>query len=293
MGLTGFHQNTKHLLQTNKSLHEFAGKRVGIDASGWLHRSAVVHSREYFLGLLGDDKPWCEFVQSMLQMIKRHGLTPIMVFDGPERLPLKDDTRHRRSEKRETAWKEGVALEVTMDVEESKKKFMQAFSVTHDIERDAMALCDELDVPFKIAQYEADVELASLFHNGEIDLVISEDSDLVAYGVSKIIFKLRLSEEFDFLDTDWEYQEDSIKKKGTTILLHPLTDTQKALLATFIGNDYLSNPPKMGIKKVYNLVRECTCFDQMVLGLQKHVDMDEEYYTRAKKVFDLFTTYTV
>lgn len=289
MGLTAFHQNTKHLLQYNKSLSDFKGNRVAIDVSGWIHRSAVVHAREFFLGQLGDEKPWCDFVHQMLRMILDSGLIPVVVFDGPERLPLKKQCSDRRLQKREHALREGIALEVAMDIEESRKKFMQAFTVTTDIEKDVMDLVDELDgVKKVVAVYEADAQIAELFNSGEVDLAISEDSDLVAYGVTNIIFKLRLSGEFEYLDIHQVPPQEFESNRGTIILLHEFTKTQLALLGTFIGNDYLANPPKMGIKKIYNLVKDCTTWDDMVASLKEHVMMDDDYYFHARQVFDLF-----
>jgi exonuclease 1 len=41
-----------------------------------------------------------------------------------------------------------------------------------------------------VAPYEADAQLAYLFIEGKIDVVITEDSDLLAYGVTKVLFKM-------------------------------------------------------------------------------------------------------
>lgn len=41
-----------------------------------------------------------------------------------------------------------------------------------------------------VAPYEADAQLAYLFKNGKVDLIITEDSDLLVYGVTKVFFKM-------------------------------------------------------------------------------------------------------
>ena len=41
-----------------------------------------------------------------------------------------------------------------------------------------------------MAPYEADAQLAYLFKQGKIDLVITEDSDLLLFGASKVFFKM-------------------------------------------------------------------------------------------------------
>jgi exonuclease-1 len=50
-----------------------------------------------------------------------------------------------------------------------------------------------LKVKFVVAPYEADAQLSYLFSKGNIDLVITEDSDLIAFGVTKILFKMDLN----------------------------------------------------------------------------------------------------
>ena len=39
---------------------------------------------------------------------------------------------------------------------------------------------------YVVAPYEADAQMAFLARNGHVDLVITEDSDLVAYGCSQV-----------------------------------------------------------------------------------------------------------
>ncbi|KAL3805656.1 hypothetical protein HJC23_005900 [Cyclotella cryptica] len=45
-------------------------------------------------------------------------------------------------------------------------------------------------LPFLIAPYEADGQLAYLSNNGVVDAIITEDSDLICLGVKRIIYKL-------------------------------------------------------------------------------------------------------
>ncbi len=41
-----------------------------------------------------------------------------------------------------------------------------------------------------VAPYEADAQLAYLYFNGDISAVITEDSDLLTYGVKNVLYKL-------------------------------------------------------------------------------------------------------
>jgi 5'-3' exonuclease len=47
-----------------------------------------------------------------------------------------------------------------------------------------------MNVSFVVAPYEADSQLAFMFNEGIIDFVITEDSDLLVFGVTKVFFKI-------------------------------------------------------------------------------------------------------
>lgn len=50
----------------------------------------------------------------------------------------------------------------------------------------AMQALKHKGVKFVVAPYEADAQMAYLAINGEVDIVITEDSDLLAYGCPKV-----------------------------------------------------------------------------------------------------------
>jgi len=47
-----------------------------------------------------------------------------------------------------------------------------------------------LGVQYVVAPYESDAQLAFLYHTKVIDVVITEDSDLLAFGVDRVLFKM-------------------------------------------------------------------------------------------------------
>ena len=49
-----------------------------------------------------------------------------------------------------------------------------------------------------MAPYEADSQLAYMFQNKQIDIVFSEDSDLVAFGVTEIARQLKMNETIKY-----------------------------------------------------------------------------------------------
>lgn len=44
-----------------------------------------------------------------------------------------------------------------------------------------------------VSPYESDAQLAYLFKKKEIDFVVTEDSDLLAYGVTRVLTKMDLT----------------------------------------------------------------------------------------------------
>ena len=46
----------------------------------------------------------------------------------------------------------------------------------------------DLQVEFIVAPHEADAQLAYLAKEGLVDVVITEDSDLLAYGCERVLF---------------------------------------------------------------------------------------------------------
>ena len=50
-----------------------------------------------------------------------------------------------------------------------------------------------MGIPCVVAPYEADAQLAHMFRTKIIDMVITEDSDLLAFGVTKVFFKMDLA----------------------------------------------------------------------------------------------------
>lgn len=64
-----------------------------------------------------------------------------------------------------------------------------------------------------IAPYEADAQLTYLFKTGKADLICTEDSDLIAYGVTKLLYNLGNDEEGYELDMEGLFYEDDNSDK--------------------------------------------------------------------------------
>jgi 5'-3' exonuclease len=266
-------------------LKEFENKRVAIDISGCIHRSGVVHARDYFLGTL-KHLPWCDYCDGLIHILRENNITPIVVFDGEKRLPEKKNTTDKRRSGHFEAVREAMLLEAEENVEDAQKQWMRAFSVTPEMEKQVMELLERERIQYRVAEHEADFEIGKLFHAGEVDAAISEDSDLFGYGVDKLLFKFKLNGSFEYLDCERSTMHVAKKKRGIDLELSGLTRLQRALIATFCGNDYIHNIPKVGIKKVYSIAKECSTLDEMIQKLG--CEPEDGYFEKARRVFKIF-----
>lgn len=106
-----------------------------------------------------------------------------------------------------------------------------------------------MQVEYIVAPYEADAQLAFMWKTGKADVVITEDSDLIAFGVKKCLYKLNNNGQGVEIDMDQLSQVEEMNFR---------TFTLEMLLITCIlsGCDYLDSIKGIGFKKAHKLVYE-------------------------------------
>lgn len=62
------------------------------------------------------------------------------------------------------------------------KAFSASIDVTPQMAHAFILALKELKVEYYVAPYEADAQLAYLFHTNHVEFVVTEDSDLLAFG---------------------------------------------------------------------------------------------------------------
>ena len=116
-------------------------------------------------------------------------------------------------------------------------------------------------IPFLVAPYEADAQLAFLQLNGYIDLVVTEDSDLIAYGLlTPVLYRLHRNSQ-DSMSTgillrrndlaavfDYHVQKNSID-------LTDFTPSMMACLFSCLGCDYCSKLRGIGLSLACREIR--------------------------------------
>ncbi len=92
MGINGLLPVLKPITRT-VHVSSYKGRRVAIDGYSWLHKAVYACAMELCLGQFTTKH--IQFCVARIEMLKQHGVEPLLVFDGGK-LPLKDDEEGSR-----------------------------------------------------------------------------------------------------------------------------------------------------------------------------------------------------
>lgn len=239
-------------------LRNFSGQTLGVDAYGWLHRGTVSCAIE-----LAEGKPTrkhIDFALHRVRMLIHFGVKPYLVFDG-DYLPSKAHTEKDRASRRKESKRLGLELLRMGRSSQAHLELQKAVDVTPAMARELIEELKRLDVPYVVAPYEADSQLAYLEKQGVIQGVVSEDSDLLVFGVNCLLTKLDQYGECVMINrADFTACKD--------ISLVGWTDKEFRMMAMLSGCDYLPGIDKMGLKTAYRLVRKHKSVERVVRTVQ-------------------------
>lgn len=220
MGIPGLLQKLTSIT-TKKDVQDYAGLKVAIDAHIWLHRGGYNCSRELAEGL--DTTKYVDYCLNILEMLKTRGVVDVtVVFDGAS-LPIKTTTNLNRGAAR--ALNRALAQEAAGlgDDALAMKHYQRSVSVTSAMVEQAILALQRAGHKFLVAPYESDAQLAFMAkvesapasvpfrandsypffdvcpslsvsrQSGLVDVVISEDSDLLVYDTTESLSLTPLS----------------------------------------------------------------------------------------------------
>ncbi|KAK9381052.1 PIN domain-like protein [Kockiozyma suomiensis] len=240
MGITGLLPLLKSIQQPTH-LKEFAGQVVGVDGYVWLHRGAIACAADLALG-----KPthkYVDYAMHRVKMLQHFGVKPYLVFDGanlPSKRHTELDRKRGRAEARETAMK----LLNSGRANQAHEYFQKSIDITPAMAAMFIRSLEKANVPYVVAPYEADAQLAYLEKLGLISAIVSEDSDLLVFGVSCLLTKLN------------EYGDCIALRRSKLgeckdIDLSSFDDTLFRHMAIIAGCDYTPGIPNVGLKKAH------------------------------------------
>lgn len=244
------------LEQTLEPVHvkKYARCKVGVDMYAWLHRGAYMCSTELCLDLPAPQM--IHYCMTKINMLLSHGVIPVCVFDGAA-LPGKLCTEERRAASRQKNMAEGVELLRKGQRGAAAKCFQKAVDITPYLASQLIECLRQQNVEFIVAPYEADAQLAFLSHQKYVACVISEDSDLIVFGCTNVLYKM------DASGMGREFRTDCLKRCSEL----PLTEfdsTMFRLMCILSGCDYLPSIHGVGLKIAHGLVSNLKVADKIL-----------------------------
>lgn len=271
--------------------------RIGIDMYVLLHKFCTDNETATLLVNYPDAyiKSLYEKIESWLKDFMNLGFDLYLVYDGTL-------MKYKITEK-ERAMRRAVAL--------AKGDMVGAVEITPQQMFNLQSHLEPLHLPYIVAPFEADAQLAWLYKHDYIDIVLTCDSDLIVYGIPRIIFIKPFSTTLKW------YEHEKIDEKQKPLWVNEIQMEKLWLFGFLIGCDYFKGVSGTGIKKALDIVATIkytmdganidwdTTFDDVYTAIEQMVSrkvrekLDAEAlktaYTTVRHVFmhqPIFTTDT-
>ena len=207
------------------------------------------------------------YVLKRLEALREDSRAEILVVLDGATPPMKQTEAQRRRQDRhrhEQARDKPVdpfMEDETLDVNRRTKAFRRAGAGEHltTILQQLVVALETAHIAFLVAPYEADSQLAYLSHQNYIDLIVTEDSDLVAYGAKAILYK---SNTNNYVNADTEPSCSGIlllqSALGCWTKTLRLADFTPAMLATLfvaVGCDYCDKLKGIGLVTASRIIQ--------------------------------------
>ncbi|XP_053461911.1 exonuclease 1 [Nycticebus coucang] len=243
MGIQGLLQFIK---EASEPIHvrKYKGQVVAVDTYCWLHKGAIACAEKLAKGEPTDR--YVGFCMKFLNMLLSHGIKPILVFDGCT-LPSKKEVEKSRRERRQASLLKGKQLLREGKVSEARECFTRSINITHAMAHKVIKAARSQGVDCLVAPYEADAQLAYLNKAGIVQAIITEDSDLLAFGCKKVILKM---DQFgNGLEID-QARLGMCKQLGDVF-----TEEKFRYMCILSGCDYLPSLRGIGLAKACKVLR--------------------------------------
>ncbi|XP_010476979.1 PREDICTED: exonuclease 1-like [Camelina sativa] len=270
-------------------IQKYAGKRVGIDAYSWLHKGAYSCSMELCLDTDGKKKlRYIDYFMHRVNLLQHYEIIPVVVLDGGH-MPCKAATGDERQRKRKANFDAAMIKLKEGNVGAATELFQRAVSVTSSMAHQLIQVLKSENVEFIVAPYEADAQLAYLssleLEQGGIAAVITEDSDLLAYGCKAVIFKMDRYGKGEELILDNVFQ--AVDQKPSFQNFDQELFTAMCVLA---GCDFLPSVPGVGISRAHAFISKYQSVERVlsVLKTKKGKLFPDDYSSSFAEAVSVF-----
>lgn len=201
-----------------------------------------------------------QYVIERLLTLQRESKAEILVVLDGATPPIKLNETQSRSQKRKEAEKQrDEPVDPTGDKkaqEEREKGNRRAGAGKHfsEVVSNVIEALRLNAIPFLVSPYEADGQLAYFANQDYIDLIITEDSDLVAYGASPILFKL-LDSIGEGVARGIMLRKEDLGAAAGSLNLLDFSPVMLAVMFVAVGSDYCKKLKGIGIITACDIVR--------------------------------------
>ena len=203
---------------------------------------------------------YVDFVMNRVRMLIHFGVSPYLIFDG-DNLPSKAGTEKDRRERRKEGKRLGLELLKVGKVSQAHLELQKSVDVTPEMARMVIEELKHHDIQYVVAPYEADSQLAYLERKGIIDGVLSEDSDLLVFGVKCLITKL--DKYGDCIEVNRNHFT-----ACREVSFVGWSDADFRRMAILSGCDYLPGIGGLGLKTAHRMLRKHKTVDRLVKAAQ-------------------------
>ncbi|XP_073783251.1 exonuclease 1 isoform X1 [Danio rerio] len=282
MGIQGLLQFIK---DASEPMHvkKYRGQTVAVDTYCWLHKGAFSCAEKLAKGEPTDQ--YVSYCMKFVDMLLSFGVKPILVFDG-RNLPSKQEVEKSRRERRQANLQKGKQLLREGKITEARECFTRSVNITPSMAHDVIRAARTRGVDCVVAPYEADAQLAFLNKSDIAQAVITEDSDLLAFGCKKVILKM------DKQGNGLEIEQCHLGRCKS--LGNIFTEEKFRYMCILSGCDYLQSLYGIGLGKACKLLRMANNPDilKVIKKMGQYLKMDisvpEEYiegFTKANNTF--------
>ena len=269
-------------LLTKQKLSNFRGKTCAIDMMVWLYKGMYAmnynpKSKDIYLN----------YPLKMLTLLKENNINCIAVFDG-NLLPAKiKGFQERKSSKisNDNIFKGNLVNSGDLNVNQIQINTL-------------IYLLKKLKFKIIVAPYESDAQIAYLYHHNKIDFAITEDSDLIPYGVKRIAFKMSEKGDFEYLNLNLNEIPPNILnnlKEEEKFILN-LSHLKLVQFCVLCGCDYIKPIKGLGMKTLIKLFKEVDTFEDIfksIISYGKYTfetqnGDDSLYLKQAKEACSVF-----
>jgi 5'-3' exonuclease len=167
---------------------------------------------------------------------------------------------------------------ITYEVEKKLKQVVSIGDSDFDVSK---KLLDVFGIPWFQADMEAETTCADLCIQGKVDVVFSDDTDVLCYGAPNVVSKINTADNTAILVSHSELLE-----------CLELTKEQFIDFCIMCGTDYNKNIPKIGPETAYKLIKQHGSIEYIA---ESGVDVSILNHVRVRQLFKDYkrSSYTI